>query len=280
MPLKRLADVAADYDALLCDLWGVVHDGKRAFEGAVEALCTFRAGGGKVVLISNVPKLRKPIPGQLDRLGVPRAAWDAVVTSGDAIHSELARRAPGRMHLFGPSADRGLWAGLDFQLVELDSADFVLATALGDTEHPRDYAEDLKVAHSRGLDLVCANPDVVVRFGDRLYWCAGALVQEYEQLGGTVVLAGKPHPPIYHLAFEELARLFGRAPDIRRVLAIGDGPGTDVLGANRHGLDCLFIGGGIERDTVGSDGDLDLVRVSDVLERAGTHARYAARELR
>jgi len=204
--LRRLEEVREDYDTVLCDLWGVVHNGRQVFASAVRALQRFRATGGRVVLISNVPKPRDPIPRQLDRLGVPRDAWDAIVTSGDAIRAEFAARAPGPMHLIGPPQDSLLWDGLALELGDLESATFVGVTGLDDfdSETPEDYRERLLRARVRGLEMVCANPDIVVRLGERLYWCAGALARDYEALGGRVVMAGKPHAP---LAVESACRL-------------------------------------------------------------------------
>lgn len=269
------------YDAVLCDLWGVVHDGRRVFLPALEALVAFRERGGRVVLLSNVPKTREPIPGQLDRLGVPRAAWDAIVTSGDAIRAEFAARAPGPMHLFGPPEDGELWEGLRMELSDLESAAFLAATGLNDFERdePAHYRPVLARARARGLVMLCANPDIVVRLGKHLYWCAGALAQEYTNLGGEVVLAGKPHAPIYELAFAELRRLLGREPQKGRVLAIGDGPGTDILGANRQGLDSLFVARGIHGHDLGQVVELDLSAAEAVLANEGVRATYGALEL-
>ncbi len=279
--LSRLRDLRGAYDAVFCDLWGVVHDGRTAFQPALAALVEFRALGGRVVLISNVPKPRGPIPRQLDRLGVPHGAWDAIVTSGDAVRAELAARAPGPAHLFGPRTDGVLWEGLGLELAPLSEARFLLATGLDDFERetPADYAERLAGARERDLELVSANPDVVVRFGGELYWCAGALARDYAALGGRVVEAGKPHAPIYKLAFAELETLLGRPPERSRVLAIGDGPATDILGANRQGLDALFIAAGIHGDELHSSGRLDLAAAAARLAEAGTHARYIAPEL-
>lgn len=272
-----LAELRERYDALLCDLWGVVHDGVRAFDAATTALVRFRESGGSVVLISNVPKLRDPIPRQLDRLGVPREAWDAIVTSGDAIRAELAARAPGPMHLIGPARDTALWDGVGLELADLERASFLGVTGLDDfhNETPEHYAERLARARERGLEMVCANPDVVVRLGDRLYWCAGALARDYEALGGRVVMAGKPHAPIYQLAFLEIERLRGAAPDRSRLLAIGDGPGTDVRGANREGLDALFIAAGIHGAALHDARGLDLAKARAALAAERVHARYA-----
>ena len=278
---RGLAALRERYDAVLCDLWGVVHNGKRPFERAVRALCEFRANGGRVILLTNVPKPRDPIPRQLDRIGVARDAWDVIVTSGDAIRSELAARAPGPMHLIGPLSDSVLWDGLGMELASLEHASFVCATGLDDfdDEHPEHYAPRLALARSRKLDFVCANPDIVVRLGDRLHWCAGVLARDYEALGGRVIMAGKPHAPIYALALRELAALLQRPVDRSRVLAIGDGPGTDILGANREGLDALFVSSGIHDGELHHEGALDLAKVHATLRTANVSARYALPEL-
>jgi HAD superfamily hydrolase (TIGR01459 family) len=269
------------YDAVLCDLWGVVHNGQKVFERAATALVRFRASGGRVVLVTNVPKPRDPIPRQLERLRVPRDAWDAIVTSGDAIRAEFAARAPGPMHRIGPASDTLLWDGLGLELAELERARFLGVTGLDDfdSETPEDYAARLARARELGLEMVCANPDIVVRLGDKLYWCAGALARDYEALGGRVVMAGKPHAPIYALARRELAPLFGRTPDDARVLAIGDGLTTDVLGANRNGFDALFVAAGIHGAELHDGAQLDRARVAAALATEGVHARYAMAEL-
>lgn len=280
MPVS-LHELRGDYDAVLCDLWGVVHNGQRVFERATAALVRFRESGGRVVLITNVPKPKDPIPRQLDRLGVPRAAWDAIVTSGDAIRAEFAARAPGPMHRIGPASDTLLWDGLGLELASLDDARFLGVTGLDDfdRETPADYVERLARAKERGLEMVCANPDIVVRLGEKLYWCAGALARDYEALGGRVVMAGKPHAPIYALARSELARLLGREVATKRVLAIGDGLATDVLGANRNGFDALFVAAGIHGASLRNGETLDRAKVAAALAAEGVTARYAMAEL-
>lgn len=277
--ISSLDAIADRYDALLCDLWGVVHNGRRAFPAAVAALRRFRARGGVVVLISNVPKPRDPIPGQLDALGVPRDAWDDVVTSGDAIRVELARRAPGPMYRIGPGEDDVLWAGLGLsETRDPQQAAFFAISGLDDPlrETPQDYGARLDIARARDLELLCANPDIVVRVGERLVWCAGAVAAEYEKRGGRVVMAGKPHAPIYALAETALTARAGRAVPKSRILAVGDGAGTDVKGANAFGVDALFVATGIHGEAVLKDGALDPAGVEATLSAAGVTARYAA----
>jgi HAD superfamily hydrolase (TIGR01459 family) len=271
-------DAVADrYDAFLCDLWGVVHNGQRPYPAACAALQRLRAAGKPVILITNVPKPRGPIPAQLDRIGVPHDAWDAIVTSGDAIRAELAARAPGPMFKISPGDfDRVLWEGLGLEGAPLDSAAFVGISGLfRDDETPADYADLLRQARARDLELICANPDIVVQFGDRMIWCAGAIARDYEAIGGKVVMAGKPYPPIYDLAFSELAAVARNEIDRPRVLCIGDGVPTDVAGANAQGLDCLFIASGMHGEALWSNGAIDPVKVDAALAEEGVRATYA-----
>ncbi|MEQ1619721.1 MAG: TIGR01459 family HAD-type hydrolase [Terricaulis sp.] len=278
-PIHSLDVIAHHYDAVFCDVWGVIHNGRQTFPEAATALMRFRNLGKRVVLVTNVPKPRDPIPGQLDRLGFPRAAWDAIVTSGDAIRAELAARAPGPMYKIGPAHDASLWEGLGLSQSGLDDARFMAISGLNrDDETPETYANILRQARERDLELLCANPDIVVRVGERLIWCAGALARDYAALGGRTVMAGKPHTPIYEMANKELIAL-GLQADAR-VLCIGDGIGTDVKGAAAQGLDCLFIASGMHGETLWTDGALDSAKVAAALAAEKTSATYAMVALR
>jgi HAD superfamily hydrolase (TIGR01459 family) len=281
--LTGLSAVASDYDILLCDIWGVIHNGRESWPDACDALTRFNSEGGTVVLISNSPR---PTPGvieQLDALGVPRDSWKAIVTSGDATRAELAKRAPGPAWIIGPDRDSPLYdgLGLDYADGAADAA-FVSVTGLTDdeAETPEDYRERLTPAAGRDLEMICANPDRIVQRGDRIIYCGGSLADLYESLGGRVTMAGKPFGPIYALALAEAEQLLGRPVDRSRVLCIGDGVVTDVMGANEQALDCLFIAQGIHGDAArGGDGELDPARAADLLRAETTYARYAALDL-
>lgn len=282
--VASIDEIAPRYDAFFCDVWGVIHNGRAHFPAAAAALQRLRRAGKAVILLTNVPKPRGPIPAQLDRMGFPRDAYDAIVTSGDAIRVELAERAPGPMYRIGPREfDRALWEGLGLVEAPLAEARFIGISGLNRVdETPADYVETLRQAKARGLDLVCANPDIVVQFGDRLIWCAGAIAQDYANMGGRVVMAGKPHAPIYELAHRELATILGppaSPPAQRRVLCIGDGVATDIAGANAQGLNSLFIAAGIHGDTLRSNGQLDPTKVDAALAAEGARATYAMAEL-
>jgi HAD superfamily hydrolase (TIGR01459 family) len=222
------------------------------------------------------------MPAALAGLGFPDAAWDAIVTSGDAIRAELSRRAPGPVLRLGRDSDQGLWEGLGLEFVEdLHRARFAAIAGLRDgVESPEAYADVLRAARDRDLELLCANPDVQIMSGGRLRWCAGAVAQAYAALGGPVVQAGKPPAAIYDRAFEVLTAIAGGAVPKGRILAIGDGTTTDLLGANRQGLDALFIASGIHGDSLLDGSGVDLARVHRALDAAGVRATYVIPRLR
>jgi HAD superfamily hydrolase (TIGR01459 family) len=280
-PTAGLSDLAPSYDVLLCDVWGVIHNGRESFPAACAALARFRAERGPVILISNSPRPRGPVIEQLDGLGVPRDAWSQIVTSGDATRLLLAERAPGPAWKIGPDRDDALYEGLGVQFSDLEHARFISVTGPYDdeTDEPTDYRDRFCAAIVRDLEMICANPDIVVQRGDRLIYCGGALAQLYESLGGKVLMAGKPYPAIYDLSLAQAAEALGRPADPARVLCIGDGLPTDVRGANARGLDVLFVASGIHgAETVGPDG-LDMPAVADLMHQAGLTARYAIADL-
>jgi HAD superfamily hydrolase (TIGR01459 family) len=260
--VPSLAEISAPYDVLFCDLWGCLHNGVAPFPAAVAALQGFRARGGKVVLLTNAPRPSRFVIATLDRMGVPRDAWDLVVSSGDAAQDAMLAGAVGRKiwHL-GPGKDDGFfteippeWQGqADFERVPFDEAEGIVCTGPFDemTEVPEDYRSRFLLAKTRGLPMLCANPDIVVDMGETRIYCAGALAALYEEMGGTAMYFGKPHPPIYDLARRKLSAAGG--VDDSRILAIGDGINTDVSGAAGEGIDMLFVTGGLAADQFGPD---------------------------
>ncbi len=279
----RLSALSDRYDIVLCDVWGVIHNGVRSFPEACDALTQWGAKVGPVVLISNAPRPSYDVVEQLDSLGVPRSAWSGFVTSGDATRALLAARAPGKVWRIGPDRDAPLYAGFDLDLTgSCEDADFIGCSGLYDdeTEVPEDYRDRLAVAAKRGLTFICANPDRVVQRGDRLIFCAGALADLYESLGGEVIMAGKPFAPIYDLAIAEAAKLTGKPVDRSRVLCIGDGVITDVKGAQDQNLACLFIAKGIHGEAaIGPDGLLNPEAVLALLAAEKVGATHAVGDL-
>ncbi len=276
----HLSNIADRYDAILCDVWGVIRDGHSLLPGAIDALRQFRETRGPVVLISNAPRPADDLADQLRQMGAPDNAWDAIVTSGDTTRAALRERTPGKAFFIGPEArDDVLFDDLDIEFTTLDAAQFVICTGLVDdlTETPADYADLLASIRERELDMVCANPDIVVQWGDRLIYCAGALARGYEALGGTTIVSGKPHKPIYDLGLSTLQEC-GFTGGRSKILAIGDGPETDLAGARSFKLDAFFVAGGI----LGGGSDLTNLSLADMdaaLAEYGETARWASPSL-
>ena len=280
--LTGLSRLAGDYDVLFCDIWGVIHDGARAFAPACEALARWREEVGPVILISNSPRPFEGVAAQLDDLGAPRDSWTAIVTSGDASRALLAERSPGPVYRIGPQRDDPLFAGLGLTFTDLESAAFIACSGLNndEVETPEDYRDLLTRAAALRLPMICANPDIVVQRGPRLIYCAGALAELYEDLGGEVLTAGKPHAPIYAMARDAADLGLGRPADERRILVVGDGLVTDIAGAARQGLDALFIGAGIHgTELVDHSGGLDLAAAARLLEEKHLAANWAMARL-
>lgn len=285
--ISSLAEVALNYDVLFCDLWGCLHNGVEAYPAAVAALRDFRTGGGRVVLLTNAPRPWRYVVDQLDRMAVPRDAWDVVVSSGDAAQDAMFAGAVGRkVWAVMMAKDEGFFSDIPpewqdaepIQRVALDEAEGIVCTGLFDevNETPEDYRAPLMLARERGLKLLCANPDVVVDLGETRLYCAGALAEFYESLGGTSLYFGKPHPPIYDLARRRLG-----LGDDARILAVGDGIATDIPGAAGEGIDALFVTGGLAFDQFGDDVENPLQeKLDEWLAMRGHAPRYSIGRLR
>lgn len=277
--IAGLAEIAPGHDALICDVWGVIHNGAQVFAAAVDALARFRGRFGPVVLLSNAPRPVSVVEEQFARLGVPKDCYDAILTSGAAAREDLARRAAGgclAIYHLGPERDRGVFEGLNVECVDVARAAVVLCTGLFDdeTETAQDYRLLLGEFRARGLTLLCANPDIVVQRGDRLIACAGAIARAYEEAGGTVIYYGKPHAAIYQSVLALAGRIAGKPP--ARPLAVGDGLETDIRGAEGVGIDSLFIADGIHGEEIGDGSPAALSRL---YARAGVTPKAAMRAL-
>lgn len=282
--IPGLGHIADQYDAILCDVWGVIHNGRESFPDACEALARFGRERGPVVLISNVPRPSRDVYQQLANLKVPDDVWSGFVASGDATFAELVKRAPGPAWAVGPERDDTLYENSGVEILrDPEGAAFISCTGLFDdeTEEPGDYRGRLQACADRDLEMICANPDLVVQRGDKMIWCGGALADLYAEMGGRVLMAGKPFAPIYDMSYAEADRLAGRTLSRDRILAIGDGVRTDVAGANAQNLDLLFVAGGIHAaELAGPDGRMTAAKVEAMLADAGAHARWAAPDLR
>lgn len=266
LPLKGLSQIASDYQVLLCDIWGVLHNGVAAWPNAVDALTQARAIGLKVILVSNAPRPNGTVREQLARLGMPASAYDDVLTSGDVTRNLfMTTYRDAKVSHIGPEKDKPLVAGLPVTFTSDDEAEVCLCSGLIDdqTEEPEDYRGQLEALASRNIPLICANPDKVVEMGGRLIYCAGALADLYQELGGETIILGKPHAPIYQAALDVAGN-----PDLSKVLGLGDSMRTDMRGAADQGFDCVFFTGGIHAGEFGPSTAPNGKKVAAFLEDA------------
>lgn len=271
-PLPGLSSLAANYDGILSDVWGVLHNGIVPHQDAVEALINYRRGGGRVILITNAPRPRGPITAQLDAIGVSRDAYDGIITSGDATRTLLEGYGGKTVHRVGPSHDEVLFEGLGISFGPVEAASAIAVTDLDtDDDTPADYEDRMTEWLARGLPLICANPDKVVEEGDRIVYCGGALADAYEDRGGRVMMAGKPFNPIYEQAKAMLDEAAGRRIGKDRILAIGDSVRTDAMGAAQFGIDLLFVTGSIHAEELDAFNDPDPKRVADFVSVSRAH---------
>lgn len=253
--LDGLREVADQYDGFILDLWGVIHDGSTAYAGAAETLAQLKALGKKTVMLSNAPRRSFALVDLMNKMGIERSLYGEVMSSGEAVHIALERRADPwfaklghRCLHIGPERDKNIFEGLNLELVgDVAQAEFLMNTGPDRFEETvEDYAPVLDQALARALPMVCANPDlIVIREGKKII-CAGALAEYYEHKGGDVRYRGKPDPAIYEVCLEKLG-----ITDRKKVLAVGDGFHTDIAGANASGIDVLFCTGGVHAHDLG-----------------------------
>lgn len=278
--INGFSEICEDYDGVLCDVWGVLHNGQRPRRGVVDALTRYREQkGGRVVLLTNAPRPNTFIADHLRAMGIPDSAWDDITTSGDVVRQYLRDTQPRAIYHVGREDNASSYMDLGLKFTEAEDAELVLCTSLFDrrSETPEDYRPLFEPLIGRGVPLLCANPDVVAEQGDKLVWCAGALAKLYGEMGGNAIIMGKPHAPIYDLAVARLAGKCDRALDSSRILAIGDGMPTDVKGANGQQIDCLFVTQGIHAEALGENPTAE--DVTKLLSENGLHAKAAINRL-
>lgn len=270
VPLLSSARALLDrYRVIFCDVWGVIHDGNRPYDTACDALVRFRSSGGTVVLVSNAPVPDHRVAAMLDERGVPRDAWDAIVSSGDIALRHVREAGYTALHTIGPKArDSALFGALPGKSVALPEAEAIICTGLVDdiNETEEHYRPLLEQALAHDLQFICANPDKVVDVGGRLYLCAGAIADVYEKMGGKVYWCGKPHASAYDTAHDVAQQL--RQAEVRRsqILAVGDSVRTDLTGAQRAGIDAIFIAAGIHREELVEQGKVVRAKLDDLLQ--------------
>lgn len=271
------------YDVLFCDVWGVVHNGHVAFKDACAALTKFRDGGGTVILVSNAPVPAFRVASMLEARHVPQSAWDEIISSGALALTHIKDQGYARVHGIGPrDRDAAFFKHCSAALTALEEAQAIVCTGLtnDDVETPDDYRPLLGAALARKLPFVCANPDLVVDVGGKHYWCAGAIAELYAAMGGDVYWAGKPHRSAYEAAKRSAEILRGQAVDLKRSLVIGDALRTDITGAQRFGVDALFVASGIHKTEVMEGSSISTAKLARLFADGAPPAVAAMSELR
>jgi HAD superfamily hydrolase (TIGR01459 family) len=255
---KNITEIAKNYDYFILDIWGVIHDGSQAYPGVLEQMKYLRSLNKKVCFLSNAPRRAKKAAEMLKKFGIDESFYDFIMTSGEATFlflqeykhnsaklEQVIGNVTNSFHYYyiGPDKDADLLNGLGYSATDdAAKADFVVATGFNhDLSVPEEKLPQLKEAIKNNLTMICVNPDLIVvkQNGNELI-CAGILALEYQKMGGKVVYFGKPH----NLVYDQVFRLFSN-PDKTKVLAIGDGIETDILGANNNKIDSALIAGGI-----------------------------------
>jgi len=281
--IERAGELLSRYDVLFCDVWGVVHNGVTAFVDACAALARFRDGGGTVVLVSNAPVPKHRVAAMLETRNVPPEAWDDIVSSGDIALETVVEYGYQRLYCIGPQdRDQALFKALAADSVHLDKAQAIICTGLNDdrSEKPEDYVPLLNKALALKLPFVCANPDLLVDVGGALYYCAGAIADLYQHMGGEVFWCGKPHLSAYETAARKAEVLRGHAVAQRKCLVIGDAIRTDLKGAENFGCDALFVASGIHRHEAMDGAVLSPAKLAALFPPGTSPAVAAMTELR
>lgn len=231
MQIKGLCEIAQNYDAMLIDQFGVLHDGHTLYPGALQVLAALHALETPVVVLTNSGKRASANVARLLKLGVPRSHFVDVVSSGEVAYQGLEVT---RAFLVGKRGEDYGFDGVEF--VSADQADIILILGCNAPETSLDdYADIL-----RGMTLpaLCCNPDKQMLTPKGLQPAPGAIAALYESMGGLVTWIGKPYAAIYLHAL----KLLGHPA---RVLCIGDSAEHDVAGGRGAGLHTLLVQQGV-----------------------------------
>ena len=244
--ISNFSEIEEKYDSIICDIWGVIHNGQELFKSSIECLLRYKDIGYPIILVTNAPRPSAEIKNILQKMGLNEKCYDKIITSGDLTQKILNKGDLGSScYHIGPDRDLKVFDGVNVKRVEFDSADFIFVTGLNndETENDESYLPLLMSAKKRNLKLLCANPDIWVQRGKDLIPCAGAISQKYKSIGGETINIGKPFAPIFDEAMKQIMVISGR--DLNSTIVIGDGIDTDIKGANNYNLDSLLTLGGL-----------------------------------
>jgi HAD superfamily hydrolase (TIGR01459 family) len=242
--IESLDAIAGNYDLIICDLWGVMHDGIKLHADAARAIRRAREAGAATIFLSNAPRPRFYVREHLIDMGLDPELSDFIVTSGGLARDDVRDNFSGaKLYHMGPGSDRNTIDGLPVNEVKtLSEAGVIVATGL-DYPSPDLHRAYLEEAATRRIPLLCANPDRVVHVGNQLFYCAGSVADLYAEMGGVVHWFGKPMVSAFEACIKEVGLAKGA-----KALMIGDSLKTDIAGANAANMDSLLIASGLHRE--------------------------------
>ena len=244
--INNFSEIFEKYDSIICDIWGVIHNGQELFESSIDCLYELKNNSYPVILVSNAPRPGGEIKLILEKMGLKKDCYDKIITSGDLTQKILNDGTLGsNCYHIGPDRDLKIFEGINVNRVDFDVSDFIFITGLfnDEEEDENTYLPLLEKSKKRKLKLLCANPDIWVQRGSDLIPCAGAISKKYESIGGEVINIGKPFQPIFDEAMKNIDNL-GKGK-FSSTIVIGDGIDTDIKGANDYKLDSLLTLGGL-----------------------------------
>ncbi len=276
--IKQLKDISKNYNVLFCDIWGCIHNGKEAYQNALKALVEFKRNNGFVMLLTNAPRPKNAVKAHLSTFGISEKHFNDITTSGDSAQNSMLSGDVGtKVFHLGPKRDVSFFNDIPpdrkltnkINVVELRHAEGIVCTGLFDdrTETPENYKDLIKYSIQKNLKLLCVNPDIFVDVGDLRVWCAGGIAAAFSKAGGISIYCGKPHKEIYKLAHKKLEMHNIKSP---KILCVGDGINTDILGGKNEMLDTLFVCGGLSKDEVGLKNEnttLDIKKLENLFKK-------------
>lgn len=259
--IAGLREIAGQFDGVLVDQFGVLHDGRTPFPGARECLNELNRVGVPIVALSNSGRRAAPNADRLERLSFTASLFAGVVTSGELAHAEIARRlADGRLRpgaaiaILSRDDDVSVIDGLEAHRVSVEKrADLLLIAGVEPERRGLERYEAMIEPHARRrVPAICANPDEKIYVEDRVDFGPGVLAARYRTLGGETLMLGKPAAAMFEAGLAAL-----EAPDPMRVLMIGDSPAHDIAGAAAAGCRTLLVEAGVQANLSASDANPD-----------------------
>ena len=290
--IKTFSEISDKYTAVICDLWGCLHNGVESFPEALRALEDFKASNGKVVLVTNAPRPIANVEHQIASLGIKETHYDMLLTSGELTSNYIDKISENQLSIFhiGGKRHHSIYKDMihekkiSIEVENIAHSDLIVCTEPFNPSKDQlsDYDNTLKAGIDKDLTLLCANPDLVVDVGDKREMCAGSLALMYKEMGGNVIYFGKPHKNIYQEVYSFLNKVC--ESKVKSILCIGDGLTTDIRGANNEKLDSLLVVGGLlkkkhliekRNNTI-----LDERKLNQTIEDNEVHVDYAMKFFR